>query len=141
MMDCRQELQLRPVPSVVCGLAGALATALIVGVAAFSAPQRVDALPAYAQQTGLACGRCHVNPAGGGARTSFGNAFLANGHKVPSKGTKPGKTSDGAPSAAPAASTSTAVRPIDLYYPQAQALSFRRPYYSHFLYSPDDYRN
>ena len=139
MTDRRQERQLGPVSGVVCGLAGALATALIVGVAGFSAPQRASALPAYAQQTRLACGRCHVNPAGGGARTSFGNAFLANGHKVPSKGTKPGKTSDGTPSAAPA--TSTAVLPIDLYYPEAQALSFRRPYYSHFLYSPDDYRN
>ena len=109
MMDRGQERQLRPVPGVVCGLAGALATTLIVGVAAFSAPQRADALPAYAQQTGLACGRCHVNPAGGGARTAFGNAFAANGHKVPSKGAKPGKKSEGAPSSAPAASTSTAV--------------------------------
>lgn len=41
------------------------------------------ALPAYAQQTGLACGRCHVNAAGGGARTKFGDAFAANGHKLP----------------------------------------------------------
>lgn len=139
MIDGGQERQLRPVPGVVFGLAGALAATLIVGVAASSAPQRADALPAYAQQTSLACGRCHVNPAGGGARTSFGNAFLANGHKVPSKGAKPG--SDGGPSPTPAASTATGVRPIDLYYPQAQALSFRRPYYSHFLYSPDDYRN
>jgi hypothetical protein len=141
MMDRGQECDVRPVSGVAYGLAGALAIASIVGVAAFSVPQRADALPAYAQQTGLACGRCHVNPAGGGARTSFGNAFLANGHKVPSKGTKPGKTSDGAPSAAPAASTSTAVPPIDLYYAEAQSLSLRRPYYSHFLYRPDDYRN
>lgn len=99
MIDRGQERQLRPVGGVVCGLAGALAITLIVGVAAFSAPQRADALPAYAQQTGLACGRCHVNPAGGGARTAFGNAFAANGHKVPSKGAKPGKKSEGAPSA------------------------------------------
>jgi hypothetical protein len=141
MIDRGQERQLRPVGGVVCGLAGALAITLIVGVAAFSAPQRADALPAYAQQTGLACGRCHVNPAGGGARTAFGNAFAANGHKVPSKGAKPGKKSEGAPSSAPAASTSTAVLPIDLYYAKAQSLSLRRPYYSHFLYSPDDYRN
>jgi len=141
MMDCGQERQLRPVPGVVYALAGALAIAFIVGVAAFSSPQRADALPAYAQQTKLACGRCHVNAAGGGALTAFGKAFAANGHKVPSKGAKPGKTSGEAPSPAPTASASTAVRPIDLYYAQAQALSFRRPYYSHFLYSPDDYRN
>ncbi|MGA7390305.1 MAG: hypothetical protein WBW99_20590 [Pseudolabrys sp.] len=98
MMDRGQECDVQPVSGVVYGLAGALATALIVGVAAFSVPQRADALPAYAQQTGLACGRCHVNPAGGGARTAFGNAFAANGHKVPSKGAKPGKKSEGAPS-------------------------------------------
>ena len=75
-------------------LAVAGAVALILGLAAFAAPQPADALPAYAQQTGLSCGRCHVNPAGGGARTAFGNAFLANGHKVPAKSAKPGKASE-----------------------------------------------
>ena len=94
MMDRGQERELKPISGVVYGLAGAVATAVIVGLAAFVAPQPADALPAYAQQTGLACGRCHVNPAGGGARTSFGNAFLANGHKVPSGGAKPGKASE-----------------------------------------------
>jgi mono/diheme cytochrome c family protein len=98
MMHRRPERDLRPVPGVIFGLAGALATATIVALAAFTAPQPADALPAYAQQTGLACGRCHVNPAGGGARTAFGNAFAANGHKVPSKGAKSGKTNGGAPS-------------------------------------------
>ena len=92
MMDRRQDRDVRPVPGVIFGLAGALATASIVGVVAFTAPQPADALPAYAQQTGLACGRCHVSPAGGGARTAFGNAFAANGHKVPSGGAKPSKT-------------------------------------------------
>lgn len=42
-----------------------------------------SALPQYAQQTGLACGKCHVDPNGGGTRTAFGNAFKANGHKLP----------------------------------------------------------
>ena len=138
MMDRRQEL--KPVPGLVIGVAGALATASIVALAAFTAPQSADALPAYAQQTGLACGRCHVNPAGGGARTSFGNAFLANGHKVPS-GAKAGKPSSGkaAPTAAPA---TPATPPVVVYdYAQAGAWSLRHPYYTHFLYSPDDYRN
>ncbi len=135
--------ELKSLAGAAYGVAAAGAAALIVGLATFSAPRSADALPAYAQQTGLACGRCHVNPAGGGARTPFGNAFAANGHKVPSKGAKPGKTSanEGAPAAAPAASTTSAARPIDLYYAQAQSLSFRRPYYSHFLYRPDDYRD
>jgi len=102
-MDRRPDYDVRPVPGVIFGLAGALATASIVAVAAFTVPRPADALPSYAQQTGLACGRCHVNPAGGGARTAFGNAFAANGHKVPSGGTKPGKTSGGTPSSKPGA--------------------------------------
>jgi len=60
-------------------LAGAAAGGLVVRFAASVAPQPADALPAYAQQTGLACGRCHVKPAGGGKRTAslprFGGAF------------------------------------------------------------------
>jgi hypothetical protein len=143
-----REHALKPVAGAVYGLAAAGAVVvLIAGLATFAGPRPAGALPAYAKQTGLACGRCHVNPAGGGARTAFGNAFAANGHKVPAKGTKPGKTSGGAPSSAPAeststaASTSTAVPPIDLYYAEAQSLSLRRPYYSHFLYSPNDYRD
>ena len=88
MLDCRQERELKPVPGLVFGLAGALATASIVALAAFAAPRPADALPAYATQTKLACGRCHVSAAGGGALTGFGKAFAANGHKVPSRGGK-----------------------------------------------------
>ena len=139
MMDRGQQRELRPIPGVILGLAGALA-ASIAALAVFTVPQPADALPAYAQQTGLACGRCHVNPAGGGARTAFGNAFLANGHKVPAKGAKPGKTStrEGASSPAPSAPAPTIVYND---YVRAGAWSLRHPYYSHFLYSPDDYRN
>jgi hypothetical protein len=104
MMDRGQERELKSVPGLVLGLAGALATASIAALAAFIAPQSADALPAYAQQTKLACGRCHVSAAGGGALTAFGKAFAANGHKVPSKGTTPGKKGE-APSSAPAAPT------------------------------------
>jgi hypothetical protein len=81
----------RPVPVLAYALVGASAAGLIVGLAALATPEPADALPAYATQTKLACGRCHVSPAGGGALTGFGKAFAANGHKVPSKGTKPGK--------------------------------------------------
>jgi hypothetical protein len=102
MTDREHEGHLKPVPGAVYGLAGAAAVALIVGSTAFVSPRPAEALPAYAQQTGLACGRCHVSPAGGGARTAFGNAFAANGHKVPSAA-KPAKTGagGGAPAAAP----------------------------------------
>lgn len=88
------ERDLKPVAGAVYGLAGAGAVALIVGLAAFAAPRPAGALPAYAQQTHLSCGRCHVNAAGGGERTAFGKAFAANGHKV-SSAAKPGKASVG----------------------------------------------
>ena len=76
---------LKPASGVTYGLAGIIAAILMVGSAISLAPRTASALPAYAQQTGLACGRCHVNPAGGGPNTAFGKAFAANGHKVPSK--------------------------------------------------------
>jgi len=89
MTDRKQEPT--PIPAIAYALAVASAAGFIVGVAAFATPDPADALPSYAQQTKLACGRCHVSAAGGGALTGFGKAFAANGHKVPSKGTKPGK--------------------------------------------------
>jgi mono/diheme cytochrome c family protein len=114
MMDYGRECKLRPIPALAYGLVGASATAFIVGLAAFAAPQPAGALPAYAQQTKLACGRCHVNAAGGGALTGFGKAFAANGHKVPSKGAKPAKGVSEGPSApaeaAPAAESIQVLR-------------------------------
>jgi len=123
----------KPIPGVVFGLAGTLAATSVIGLAIFAMPRPAGALPAYAQQTGLACGRCHANPAGGGKLTSFGSAFQANGHKVPSKGAKPGKTSEAAP---PAAAPPTTRAIVLEYIPW----TLKDPYYSHFLYSPDDYR-
>lgn len=113
MTDRREEP--RPVPVLVYALAGASAAGLIVGLAALAAPEPADALPAYATQTKLACGRCHVSPAGGGALTGFGKAFAANGHKVPSKGAKPGQTKAGdttpvSTEAAPAPATHQSIR-------------------------------
>jgi hypothetical protein len=67
-----------------CGFA-AIFGAVLLGAVFWIAPQPASALPQYAAQTGLACGRCHVNPAGGGPRNAFGKAFAANGHKLPSK--------------------------------------------------------
>jgi mono/diheme cytochrome c family protein len=75
----------RSLLGVAYGLVGTIAVILTVGSAVSLAPQPASALPAYSQQTGVACGRCHVNPAGGGANTAFGKAFAANGHKLPSK--------------------------------------------------------
>ncbi len=94
----------KPVSGAVLALAGVVAVAAVIG-SAWIAPRPALATPAYASQTGLACGRCHVNRAGGGALTSFGKAFAANGHKVPAKGGSKGKSS----SAAPIESTTTVV--------------------------------
>jgi hypothetical protein len=86
----------------------ASAIGFIVGLAVFAMPEPADALPSYAQQTKLACGRCHVSPAGGGALTGFGKAYAANGHKVPSQGEKSAKT--GASEPTPAAPVPTTTR-------------------------------
>jgi hypothetical protein len=65
---------------------GAVVAALAVGGAlTIAAPKSAHALPAYAASTGKACGACHQNPAGGGARNAYGEAFAANGHKLPAK--------------------------------------------------------
>jgi hypothetical protein len=56
--------------------------AIMVAVAAL---RPAAAMPAYAAETQKPCGACHVNPAGGGPRNAFGEAFAANGHKLPAK--------------------------------------------------------
>lgn len=64
-------------------LAGGLGTAALIAAVSLAVPSRqATALPAYAQQTKLACGSCHVNPAGGGQLKAFGKKFQANGHKL-----------------------------------------------------------
>lgn len=64
---------------VVCGFAAAI---LIAGAMSLTITQKANALPAYAQATGKACGYCHQNPAGGGALKPAGEKFKANGHKL-----------------------------------------------------------
>jgi hypothetical protein len=66
-------------------LGGVVAALGIGGMLTIAAPEPAAALPAYASSTGKACGACHTNPAGGGPRTAYGNAFAANGHKLPAK--------------------------------------------------------
>jgi hypothetical protein len=105
MTDRKHAHDLKPSAGSVYALAATGAVALIVGLAAVGIPRPAGALPSYAQQTGLACGRCHVSPAGGGPRTAFGNAFAANGHKVPASN-KPAKT--GAGGAAPSKGSTAA---------------------------------
>ena len=84
MTDRGHDLDLKPVATFSYWFAGTGAVALIVALSAFADPRPANATASYAQQTGMACGRCHSNPAGGGL-TAFGKAFAANGHKLPSK--------------------------------------------------------
>jgi hypothetical protein len=76
-----REYGLKSTTAIIFALAGAAAI-VVIGGALWLTPRPANALPKYAAQTGLPCGRCHVNPAGGGPRTAFGKAFAANGHKV-----------------------------------------------------------
>jgi mono/diheme cytochrome c family protein len=66
-------------------LAPIVAALAVGGAIAVAVPKPAVALPAYAAQTGKACGACHQNPDGGGPRNAFGEAFAANGHKLPEK--------------------------------------------------------
>ncbi|MGA8155718.1 MAG: hypothetical protein WB822_05785 [Rhodoplanes sp.] len=56
-------------------LATGAGLAFIVWIAAMASSLvsgKAQALPTYAQRTGLVCGQCHINPSGGGPRTAFG---------------------------------------------------------------------
>jgi len=66
-------------------LYAAVATIVVGGALTIAIPKSATALPAYSASTGKACGACHQNPAGGGPRNAFGEAFAANGHKLPGK--------------------------------------------------------
>jgi mono/diheme cytochrome c family protein len=66
-------------------LGAGVAALAVAAMMLIAVPQSAVALPAYAAATGKACGACHQNPAGGGPRNAFGEAFAANGHKLPGK--------------------------------------------------------
>jgi mono/diheme cytochrome c family protein len=156
MTDRGQKLGSGPLAAAVFGLAGAVAAA---GLVALSASRPAGALSSYAQQTGLSCGRCHTNPAGGGKLTAFGSEYAANDHKVPAKKTDSGKKQDSEKQESSKEGdskegnskeqvsegvTSPTATTIDLE--SGRALDYvpwtlRDPYHSHFLYKSDDYRD
>ncbi|MGO9007023.1 MAG: hypothetical protein ACLQIQ_14060 [Beijerinckiaceae bacterium] len=49
------------------------------------ASRQAQAMAACGKQTGLPCGDCHTNSAGGGKLNDFGERFKANGNKLPEK--------------------------------------------------------
>jgi hypothetical protein len=59
--------------SLLCGAAALAAGAVVFGGIAI--PNVAKATPQFAQQTGNACGVCHVSPSGGGKLTAKGEAF------------------------------------------------------------------
>jgi hypothetical protein len=63
----------------VCGTAAAI---LIAATMLLVDSRSASAKPEFAAQTGKPCGACHVNPAGGGKNTAFGEKFKANGFKI-----------------------------------------------------------
>jgi len=84
-MNKERSTLLIPTAAILGGVASIGFAVLLAAAAVTMTPRQAQALPKYAAQTGLPCGKCHVNPAGGGPRTSFGKAFAANGHKLPKK--------------------------------------------------------
>jgi hypothetical protein len=59
------------------------AAALIGGAASLLVSQPAGATVQFAKDTGKSCADCHTNPKGGGALTPLGEAFKANGNKLP----------------------------------------------------------
>jgi len=70
------------VPSLVRHAGVAIVAASVIAMLQLAAPTPAQAKPEFAAQTGLPCGQCHVNPAGGGKLKSFGEKFKANGFKL-----------------------------------------------------------
>jgi hypothetical protein len=64
----------------VCGTAAVI---LIAGATSLTISRPASATPAFATQTGKACGQCHEVVTGGGKLTPLGEAFKANGNKLP----------------------------------------------------------
>ena len=62
---------------------GTAAVILIAATTSLIASRPANATPTFATQTGKACGECHVSATGGGKLTPFGEAFKANGNKLP----------------------------------------------------------
>ena len=71
--------------AVLAAIGGCAIFGLLFAATMVLAPREAAATPAYGQQTGMACGQCHVNPAGGGKLTTFGMNWQAKGHKLPGK--------------------------------------------------------
>jgi hypothetical protein len=70
------------VKNILVGTCVVAAGMMIVGATSLIGSRHANAKPEFATQTGLPCGKCHQNPAGGGPRKPFGDKFKENGFKV-----------------------------------------------------------
>ena len=82
MIDTEGSRSCEPVKSAVLLTASIVAAILVTGTIIFAGTRVAQAKPEFAAQTGLPCGQCHVNPAGGGKLKPFGEKFKENGFKV-----------------------------------------------------------
>lgn len=72
-----------PIKATILVAGAGAAAAILVAAAALTVGSRpAQAKPEFAAQTGLPCGQCHKNPAGGGPLKPFGQRFKANGFKL-----------------------------------------------------------
>ena len=62
---------------------GTAAVVLMTGTTLLIISRPANATVAFAKQTEKACGQCHESAGGGGKLTAFGEAFKANGNKLP----------------------------------------------------------
>ncbi len=56
---------------------------LVAGMACLVNSLPAKATPQFASDTQKACGQCHESPSGAGKLTPYGEAFKANGYKLP----------------------------------------------------------
>lgn len=75
-----------PIRSAILYLSAYLATAMVVaGLIVLYAPRPAQATSQFATQTGLPCSQCHADLNTPAKLTDFGQAFHANGDKLPEK--------------------------------------------------------
>ena len=68
--------------TLLAGSSGMAAVVVMAMAATAVAPSAVEARPAFAQQTGFPCTRCHTAPP---ALNGYGKSFKAAGNQVPKK--------------------------------------------------------
>lgn len=76
MNECDLSARMKPASVSLSTSAGIVALTMLVAALAFGS-QRAEATQALSQQTGKACGACHVSPGGGGKLTAQGKSFKA----------------------------------------------------------------